>query len=165
MRDEVQESVPTLRSPLFPIAILVATFAGCGLPMDPDGTLNRVRGGTLRVGLVHHPPWVDIRQDRVLTGREVTLVKELARDLGSKIEWVEGWETALMLELERRRLDLVVGGIPEKTAWQGKVGLSRPHARSGTFKMVLASPPGENDWLLFLDRWIAGRAEAKESGS
>jgi ABC-type amino acid transport substrate-binding protein len=143
----------------------LATIAGCGLPVDPDGTLDRVRGGTLRVGVVHHPPWVDIRPDRGPTGREVTLVEELAGDLGSKVEWIEGGETTLMLELERRRLDLVIGGIPGKSPWHGRVGMSRPHATNGTVEIVLASPPGENRWLLFLDRWIAGRAEAEEARS
>jgi len=35
-----------------------ATASACNLPRDADGTLNRVTGGPLRVGVIVHPPWV-----------------------------------------------------------------------------------------------------------
>ena len=136
-------------------ALAASLIAGCGLPLDADGTLDHVRGGTLRVGVSHHPPWTDVRNAGRPRGREILLVERLADDLGAEVEWQVSGETALMHELEERRVDLVIGGIEQKTAWKGKVGLTRPHAREGDRKIVLATPPGENGWLVRLDRWIA----------
>ena len=39
---------------------LVSLAAGCQFPRDPEGTLDRVEGGTLRVGVVEDPPWVEL---------------------------------------------------------------------------------------------------------
>lgn len=46
---------------VFLAALLVPLLAGCGLkmPSDPEGTLDRVAGGTLRVGISHNPPWTE----------------------------------------------------------------------------------------------------------
>src|SRR6185369_5924264 len=35
----------------------VLLVAACDLPRDSDGTLDRVRGGTMRVGVVIDTPW------------------------------------------------------------------------------------------------------------
>ena len=35
----------------------VLLLAACDLPRDSDGTLDRVRGGTMRVGVVIDTPW------------------------------------------------------------------------------------------------------------
>jgi hypothetical protein len=44
----------------------VLLTAGCGatIPTDPDGTLDRARGGTLRVGATANGPWVELREGR-----------------------------------------------------------------------------------------------------
>jgi polar amino acid transport system substrate-binding protein len=46
---------------VFFAALLVPLLAGCGLkiPSDPEGTLDRVSGGTLRAGISHNPPWTE----------------------------------------------------------------------------------------------------------
>ena len=46
---------------VFFAALLVPLLAGCGLkiPTDPEGTLDRVSGGTLRAGISHNPPWTE----------------------------------------------------------------------------------------------------------
>jgi ABC-type amino acid transport substrate-binding protein len=146
-------------------ALVLVLATGCALPLDPKGTLPRVRGGTLRVGVVHHPPWVDVRGGGEPGGSEVALVRRLADELGARVEWSVGGETALMRQLERHQLDLVVGGITEDTAWEGTIGMSRPHDRDGDQPVILACPPGENGWLLHLDRWIARHAPHGEDQS
>ncbi len=56
--------------------LVSACAVGCkDLPRDPEGTLNRVRGGRVRVGLVEHPPWVVRRSGGEPAGVEVELVK------------------------------------------------------------------------------------------
>jgi polar amino acid transport system substrate-binding protein len=42
------------------VVLLLAaiTASGCQYPRDPDGTLNRVEGGAMRVGVTEADPWV-----------------------------------------------------------------------------------------------------------
>ena len=146
---------------LLALIVLGALAApGCGMPRDPKGTLERVRGGVVRVGVSHSPPWTDVRSDGEPRGREVDLVRGLAGDLGARVSWVVGGETALMEDLARFELDLVIGGITQGTAWKGKVGLTRPHAHRGKHRYVFACPPGENGWLSFLDHLDPSAARA-----
>jgi hypothetical protein len=52
---------------------LIALTASCDLPRDANGTLSRVRGGVLRVGVSLNGPWT-MRSDNRVTGSEVLLV-------------------------------------------------------------------------------------------
>jgi polar amino acid transport system substrate-binding protein len=103
---------------LFPLA-----GAGCGLPRDPEDTLERVRGGTLRVGVVHNPPWAVVK-DREVTGVEVELVKKLAAELHARVEWFPGTESQLLRGLEHFELAIVIGGVDESTPWKGRIALT-----------------------------------------
>jgi polar amino acid transport system substrate-binding protein len=51
--------------------------AGCQFPRDPEGTLDRVEGGTMRVGVIHNPPWVDL-SEKEPTGVEIDLIEGFA---------------------------------------------------------------------------------------
>src|SRR4051794_13995599 len=66
-----------------------ALLAGCsddsGFPRDPKGTVKRIRGGTMRVGLVENPPFV-VRNGDEPSGLEPELVRQFARELGAKPE-------------------------------------------------------------------------------
>jgi hypothetical protein len=67
---------------------------GCEFPRDVEGTLDRVEGGTMRVGVVHHPPWVDL-SGSAPAGVEVELVERFADEIGTEIEYFEGTESEL----------------------------------------------------------------------
>lgn len=132
-------------------------------PGDPEGTLTRVTGDTLRVGASANPPFVDSDGARI-TGSEVRLVEGYALTLNADIEWLQGGEEDLMERLEHGELDLVIGGLTDKTPWTTKAGLTRPYTESmGSFgdrqKHVLAVPLGENAFLLDLDTYLQGRKE------
>jgi polar amino acid transport system substrate-binding protein len=99
--------------------------AACGLPRDPDGTLDRVRGGTLRVGVVPNPPWVTDSLG-ALGGVEVRLVEELARGLGARIAWVRRPQDAMLEALRARELDLLVGGLTDDATWKTEVAHTKP---------------------------------------
>ncbi len=130
---------------------VILVFGGCGLPWDPAGTLGNVRGNVLRVGVSHNPPWTDITTEGDPTGREAELVLRIARELDARIEWHPGGEMGLLTRLENFELDLVIGGLTEDSPWKGRVGFTRPHAKEGKQRYVLAVPPGENGWIVFLD--------------
>ena len=122
------------------VALLALATASCGLPRDPDGTLDRVRGGVLRVGVVHSPPWASLPSSGEAAGVEPRLVRALAAGLGARVEWVPGGESELLGALEERQLDLVVGGLSATSPWAPKLALSRPYY---TDTLALGPAPGE----------------------
>ncbi|TLM87018.1 transporter substrate-binding domain-containing protein [Pseudarthrobacter sp. NamE5] len=162
------------------LVLLLATLlglSGCGAyPADPEGTLDRVRGGTLRVGASLNGDWVAVPtsggdtsdrnvRDSDVQGKDAELVRGFAEQLGADVEWVAGTEQVLAEELKHGGLDLVIGGLDDKTPWTTHAGLTRPYAeskddRGKLRKHVMLVPLGENAFLLELDRYLMA---AKES--
>src|SRR3954451_19430078 len=89
---------------------LALALAGCDLPHDSDATLQRVKGGTMRVGIVVDTPWVTDSADGA-GGVGAALVRTLASRLGARVQWVRGTESELLQTLSKRELDLVIGGL------------------------------------------------------
>jgi polar amino acid transport system substrate-binding protein len=119
--------------------LLLIAAAACGLPRDPNGTLARVRGGTMRVGVVEQPPWTTLPAGRGAGGIEGALVAELARELGAKIEWVRATESQLLEALEMRELDIVIGGLTDDSPWVQHVAVTKPFY---TDTIVVGALPG-----------------------
>lgn len=149
------------------MAVMLAVFAlaggmvGCGvsMPADPDGTLERVSGGTLRVGATANGKWVSLGQGQEPRGIEPSLVRSFAATIGATPEWVTGSEQELTKALKEGELDLVVGGFAADTPWVTHAGTTRPYTESKdasgkTVKHVLLVPLGENAFLLALDRFL-----------
>lgn len=139
--------------------------AGCAghFPADPENTLDDVTGGTLRVGASVNPPFVEDSGEQLL-GSEVELVEDYARTRGADVSWIQGGEEDLMDRLEHGEVDLVIGGLTEKTPWMKKAGLTRPYEEStdrygSRQHHVLAVPLGENAFLLDLDTYLQDRNE------
>jgi polar amino acid transport system substrate-binding protein len=138
------------------LAVLALLAAGCGVPRDPEGTLDTVRGGTLRAGITASEPWTTLEGGRP-GGVEVELVERFARELGARVEWVDGSEADLIGALEVRELDLVVGGLTADTPWQRKAAITRSYATTRVVVAVPASQPPPDD--------IAGIRVAVEAGT
>jgi polar amino acid transport system substrate-binding protein len=136
-------------------ALAVALLTGCGVPRDPEGTLDRVRDGALRVGLTESEPWTRLENGR-RSGVEVRLLERLATELGARIEWTQGAEADLIAALEVRELDLVVGGLTADSPWQAQAALTRPYLTTRTVVATPASQPAPDD--------IAGLRVAVASG-
>jgi polar amino acid transport system substrate-binding protein len=115
-------------------------LAACGLPRDPDGTLDRVRGGTLRAGLIEHPPWASSEAGEP-AGVEVELLEGLAEDLDAEIRWTTGTESELIDALELRELDAVVGGLTVDSPWMSKAAFTAPYLATRT---IVGVPAGES---------------------
>jgi ABC-type amino acid transport substrate-binding protein len=134
--------------------VVLLVVAACELPKDADGALEKIRNGTMRVGIAENPPWVAVNGAEV-TGVETQLVAELAGQLNSRIKNVHGSETLLLEGLHRRELDIVIGGFTADSPWRHEVALTKPyHEDRNKRKHVLALPPGENAWLMQVERFL-----------
>ena len=143
--------------PTLPVLLLVLLTSACsGYPRDPGRTSERVRGGVMRVGIAHDPPFLQVDGDGAPAGREAALLLAFARSQGARIAWRRQGHVVLMRELRERRLDVVVGGHAPDSPWAVHVATSRPYrvadASGRLVERVVALPPGENAWLLAFDR-------------
>src|SRR5688500_3283109 len=118
------------------LAIVAALLCGCQFPRDTEGTLDRVRGGVMRVGVTHVEPWVKLEGGEP-AGVEVELLQRFARTLDARVEWVEGSESELMEALHGRQLDVVIAGLTRRSEWQRVAALTRPFV---TYQVVIAAP-------------------------
>jgi ABC-type amino acid transport substrate-binding protein len=137
-------------------ALVGLTCLGCGLPRDPEGAWERIRGGEMRVGVSEHPPWTRW-EDGEPSGIEVQLLRDLGNRLDARIQWRRGAESELVEALERGELDVVIGGVKDSTPWSSHAAATRPYVTFEGEDYVLLVPHGENRWLLELDRFLHGR--------
>ncbi|WP_158845556.1 substrate-binding periplasmic protein [Saccharothrix deserti] len=122
------------------LVLVVVVAAGCGLPRDVDGTLDRVRGDAVRVGVAENAPWTVVGADvpgAEVSGAEAALVRDLAVRLDARVEWRRGSESTLMAALTEGELDLVVGGLLDDAPWTEQASLTRPYT---TTRVVVATP-------------------------
>lgn len=123
---------------LLPALFAVLLLSACEFPRDTEGTLDRVRGGVLRVGVVEHEPWVSTGEGRP-TGVEVALIDGFARNIGAEVEFTTGAEEELIGALREGGLDLVAGGMTKRSPWKKEASPTRPFATS---RLVLGVPEG-----------------------
>ncbi len=147
------QALRRLALPLAVVAIVVATVA-CNVPRDADGTLDRVRGRVLRVGIVNAPPWA-VDTGGSVSGVEAVLVTALAGELGARVEWVRRPEAELMAALHDRGVDVVIGGLTGDMPWKKEVALTRAYY---TDTVVVGVPQGT------VMREVRGQTIAIEDG-
>lgn len=143
--------------------VLALAVAGCGItvPTDPEGTLDRVRGGELRVGVSPDDPWTTLPggDQAPPAGIEVELVEAFAEHLGAEVVWEVGSEERLVGDLEDGRLDVVVGGLTARSPWSSRAALTRPYVtvpgeHGEEENHVMATRTGENAFLVELEVFL-----------
>jgi polar amino acid transport system substrate-binding protein len=124
----------------FLIILATSFFAlSCDLPRDQRDTLVRVeKERRVRVGLIENAPWVVRGANGEPTGVETELARRFAAELGATPEWFWANEPDAMEALVNTELDLVVGGLTEKTLWANEVGLTAAYF---TDRIVVGIPP------------------------
>jgi polar amino acid transport system substrate-binding protein len=137
---------------LVSVALLLA---GCAYPADPDGTLDRVSGGVMRVGITESDPWTQL-PDAGPSGVEVRLVEDFASTLDADVMWVEGSEGELIGALHEDELDLVIGGLTKDLPWDTEVAITRPYAET---RLLVGAPDAEA-----VPEDLAGARVAVEAG-
>jgi polar amino acid transport system substrate-binding protein len=123
------------------VVIFVALLAGCDFPRDPMGTLDRVRGGTLRVGVADHEPWARL-EDGEASGAEVELAREFAGELGAEVTFVKGTVPELLEAAREGEVDLVIGGLTATDPGvreQKEAAITAPYL---TLRPLVGAPPG-----------------------
>ena len=127
-------------------------------PRDPHRTLEKIeRSGTLWAGYSQHPPWTRT-VDGEPRGVEIELVEALADQLDVQVRWLEMSESELIDALERREVQIGVGGLTQRSPWRKHAGFTRSYVRIGAQRHVMAVPAGENRWLMTVERFLEGRA-------
>lgn len=139
-------------------AVLLTVLSGCGLsvPTDPDGTLQSVSGGEMRVGVSPDPGLVSDDTDPP-TGSIPDLVTGFADSIDADIDWTVASEETLVGMLERGDLDLVAGGFTDQTPWVDRAGVSRGYPGidgADGRSLVMLVPLGENAVLSALERYL-----------
>lgn len=141
------------------IFLLSLLLGGCSeYPRDPRDTSETATGGVIRVGIAENPPWT-LAGDQA-GGVEAELVEAFARTLGAEVEWHRGSESDLLERLQHFELDIVVAGLTARTPWKSRVATTIPYLDADTDgdgkkeKHIMAVPPGENGWLIRLDRFL-----------
>jgi polar amino acid transport system substrate-binding protein len=108
------------------LVLVAGTLAACQYPQDVEGTLDRVQGGTMRVGVIDAPPWASTDKGDP-TGVEPELIKRFAEDLDAEIEWYPGTEEELVEAMRGFQLDVIVGGLTRSSPAGTHVALTRPY--------------------------------------
>ena len=142
------------------VFVACAALCACQYPTDPAGTLEHVRGGTLRVGISASDPWVILEENQPPQGVEVELIQEFARTQAAQVEWVKGSESDLMDALHGRRLDVVIAGLTRQSVWKNEAALTRPYL---TTQVVIGAPDRQSAERLNQD--LAGVRIAVEANS
>ena len=135
------------------ITALAAGLAGCGLPRDPEQASERIEGKVLRAGVSENPPWIRF-EGAAVTGVEADLIRTIAADVGARVEWRRGGESALMKSLKENQLDLVAGGVTTQSPWSRELGATQPYLDFAGEKHLVLAPPGENRWITRIDRVV-----------
>lgn len=139
-----------------PLVALVLVGPACEIPRDPEGTLARVTGGKMRVGVSESDPWV-VLEGSEPAGVEVEIVELFAEELDAEIEWIEGSEEELADAIEMRTIDLAIGGFTSTNMWSSKITWTHPYL---TTQVVVAVPPDSQ-----IEEDITGVDVAVEKGT
>ncbi|WP_240665767.1 hypothetical protein [Agromyces sp. LHK192] len=141
------------------IAVLTLALCACGItiPTDPRGTSARIaESGELHAGASPAAPAVAVDGERV-SGPLAELVETFAERHGAEVEWTVGSEEQLVEGLEDGSLDLVIGGMTDRTPWIDRASATRGYtAIPGTDgrTTVVLLPLGENALQAELERFL-----------
>lgn len=141
-------------------ATLTLALAGCGvqIPTDPDGTLDRITGGELRVGASASGRLVVV-EDGDVAGPLADLIEGFAAERDARVTWVVDSEEDLVADLVNGRIDLAIGGMTAATPWSVQVSVTRGYPgieESGGADVAVLLPLGENALQTALETYLDG---------
>lgn len=87
--------------------------------------------GTLRVGMDVFVPWAMKDKKGELIGFEIDIAKQLAKDMGVKIEFVPTKWSGIIPSLIAGKFDLIIGGMTVTTERNLKINFTNPYYFTG----------------------------------
>ena len=136
--------------------LAVAVLSGCGIPTDPNGTLERISGSVLHAGATEHAGLVETSGGDV-TGPLAELIEGFADQHDARIVWTIDNEENLVHDLESGAIDLAIGGMTDATAWSDRVSVTRGYSTidgSDGASIVVLLPMGENRLQASLESYL-----------
>ncbi|MGF6822333.1 ABC-type amino acid transport substrate-binding protein [Microbacterium sp. ZKA21] len=144
---------------------LVLALSGClgTMPVDPDGTLESVTDGTLRIGLSAEPDLAELGSGPgdPPDGPLIELANDYADSIDARISWTPAGEETLVGLLEDGAIDIAIGGFSAETPWSERVGTTRGYSDLPDLKgrtVVWLVPAGENALLSDIELFLDGKA-------
>ena len=128
---------------LLSLTLLILMLQGCDRwPADPrDSLTTAIERGTLKVGVVANPPWVEVTDPAAPAGLESQLVTEFARERGMTVDWRTGGMEEQIEALKSFELDLLIGGFTAANPWKTEVGTTFPYYTERVLIGSAEAPP------------------------
>ncbi len=126
---------------LLAIAMILSIIAGLAGPSSAgklqqqlvqESTIEQVmKRGTLRVGMSTFVPWAMKDKTGKLIGFEIDVARQLAADMGVKIEFVPTKWAGIIPALLTGKFDVIIGGMSVRPDRNLKVNFSLPYDYAG----------------------------------
>jgi polar amino acid transport system substrate-binding protein len=111
--------------------VLVAALGWLSAIVRADGLTDIQKRGTLRVGVSDFAPWTFTNRAGQLEGFEIDNGRELAADLGVKVEFKTFALDELFAAVDRGEIDVIAAGLAITPARALRVEFSQPYFESG----------------------------------
>jgi polar amino acid transport system substrate-binding protein len=132
------------------IALLLLLFACClaATPSRADDTLAAVKQkGTLVVGVKNdYRPWGFIDPSGQIVGLEIDLAREVANNIGVKLELVPVTAVNRMEFLRQGRIDLVIATLGDTAERRKIIGMVEPNYFAGATNVLAPKSAGLKSW-------------------
>ncbi len=102
------------------------------MKLTKESTLEQIlKRGVLRVGMDTFVPWAMKSKTGELVGFEIDVAKQLAEDMGVKVEFVPTKWAGIIPALLTGKFDVIIGGMGIRTKRALKVNFTIPYDYSG----------------------------------
>ncbi len=122
---------------IFGLAIVI-NYAGCEIGEKDQQQVAResaveqvMKRGTLRVGMSTFVPWAMKDKTGKLIGFEIDVARQLANDMGVKIEFVPTKWAGILPALLTGKFDVIIGGMSVRPDRNLKVNFTIPYDYAG----------------------------------
>lgn len=117
------------------LGLCLATSAVGGdlqLQLTKESTLEQImKRGVLRVGMDTFVPWAMKSKDGEFVGFEIDVARQLAEDMGVKVEFIPTKWAGIIPALLTGKFDVIIGGMGVRTKRALKVNFTIPYDYSG----------------------------------
>jgi len=134
------------------LLLSVIGLTACGdIPRDPDHTTKRIaRSHTIKAGIVSASDPKDT----------AVIIKRIESVTGAKVSAVHSEASLLTDQLEKGRIDLIIGSFAKNSPLKKSVTFSAPidNRKVASDQPVTRAgmSPGENRWIILVEKAVRG---------